>query len=368
MPDRIVFTGDVLRPQARSTLRPLQGENIDWLARVLRQPVTMAADCPQETVRWDDDWLHCARLDTGAVTAIYRAFGQVPGLTGWARIFSAERLPEAVEHLFERLFSNSLVIGFELPPYLVDFCNRRAIPFIDLTISPLRFMDDLMFQMSSNDAEVTEALKPHRVSKDQIRLAAGIVSSSGAKANFQPPRPGTLLVVLQTSFDRSVIDKGRFVTLLDHVDALRELAGRYRDVLIRSHPLEPAPELSDRVLEALPGARMTQDNFYHLLSHNNLAGVAALSSSCVAEARRFGREGHYLIPGFDETSLTPGIEGITVGEDLLTPDFWRDLLSAAGLAASGKDGLRVPFRANRLREQLRSSWGYSALDGSLKSG
>lgn len=360
-PDKIIFTGDFLRPSVRG-LHPTQHENIDWLAKVLAVPVAMACALPQETVRWDNGWVNSARLDAAAVEAIYGAFWRAPTIQNWPHVFAAQILPDAVEALFLRLFGGSLVIGFELPPYMTHFCARHDIPFIDCSLSPVRFMDDLLFDVSASSAQITAALTPYRVSEDLIRLQAGVLSSTAAKANPEPPRPNCLLLVLQTRFDKVVIENGSFATVLDHLDTLREVAADYDHVLIKEHPLEPQPHVRDALRSALTGSAITTENFYRLVSHHNLTGVAALSSSCVLEARYFGKKGHYLLPGFTSDKFTPGIAGINVDDTILMPDFWRDALGAAGCAVSAKNGLRLPTKPNRFRQQLRSAWGYNQVD------
>ena len=357
-PKRVVFTGDVLRPRP-DALKPAQNENIDWLARILRTPIGMAADLPCEIVNWDDRWELAARLDTGTVTAVYGACGLRPGIEAWARIHAAPALPRAVDEMLAPLFADSLVIGFELPPWLTGLCTRLGLSFIDCAISPLRFLDDLMFRLTPSDPAMADALAPWAVDEAAIRLAAGTVSGHVSRGFTDPPRPDSLLVVLQTPHDRVVIDEGRFIRLTDRLEALTEVARGYRHVLIRPHPLEPGAATLETVQAALPGARATRENVYRLIAHPNVAGVAALSSSCVAEAACFGKRGHYLMPG---GAPAEGPGAVTVDHALLAPDLWRDLMAAAGIAVSPQDGLRLVAKPNRFRQQLRSAWGYNEID------
>ncbi|MAE77461.1 MAG: hypothetical protein CMJ85_11390 [Planctomycetes bacterium] len=358
---RIVFSGDFLRPSV-AELRPTQHENIRWLAQLLETPLRMATGLPCETVHWDNNWLNGARLDRDTVAAIYQSFWLKPSIWNWPQVFAAETLPEAVEALLLRFFEDSFVIGFELPPYLSHFLRRHGIGFVDCSLSPVRFLDDLLFEVSSSSPEITEAIRGFGIPDALIRLQAGVLSSNVAKTNPHPPRPDTLLVILQTSYDKVVIENGRFVTALDHVERLEEIAQDYTHVLIKEHPLEPQPQVRDKLLRALPNAALSTDNFYRLVSHGNLKGVAALSSSCVLEGRYFGKQGHYLIPSFSHDSFSVGLEGINVGDDVITPDFWRDVLAPTGLELTPKDGLRLPAKPNRFRQQLRSAWGYNQID------
>jgi hypothetical protein len=358
---KIVFTGDFLRPSAGG-LRPTQHENIHWLARVLETPLRLATGLPSEMVHWDNNWINGARFEAATVQAIYEAFWLKPRIAAWPRIYAAEALPAAVEALLLPLFEGSFVVGFELPPYLTRFLNRHGIGFVDCMLSPVRFMDDLLFEVSASSEAVTAAIRRHAVPEALIALQAGVLGSHIAKENPQPPRPGTLLLLMQTSFDKVVIHEGRFSSVLDHFDALRGVAEGYRQVLIKEHPQESRADIRDTLLKRLPGSAITTDNFYRLVAHHNLHGVAALSSSCVREAGYFGKAGHYLLPGFSHACLAAGIEGCNIDDVILTPDFWRDIIAAAGCPVTPKDGLRLPARPNRFRQQLRSAWGYNQVD------
>ncbi|MEM7318131.1 MAG: hypothetical protein AAF408_03820 [Pseudomonadota bacterium] len=360
-PTRLIVTGDFLRPSAGG-LRPTQHENIRWLAQCLAAPLQLACDLPRETLLWDNRWVERARIDAGTVRAVYAAFGLPATIRSWPRIFSARTLPDAIESLFHRLFRDALVIGFELPPYLAHFFTRHGIAFIDLSISPIRFMDDLLLDVSVSDAAMRAVAETYRVPDALISLQAGAVSAHVAKMFPAPPRPNTLLVILQTLFDKVVIEDGRFVTVLDHLDSLREIVREYEAVLIREHPLEKQDGVGETLLRALPNAALTEENFYRLAGHHNLRGVAALSSSCVAEARWFGKTAHYLIPGFSPDRFTPGEPAVTVDDVMSSADFWRDILGAADLRVTDRDGLRLPPKPNRLRQQLRSAWGYNQID------
>jgi len=170
------------------------------------------------------------------------------------------------------------------------------------------------------------------------------------------------LIILQTSFDKAVIQGHRYTTLAEHMSAVEAVAEGYDNVLIKEHPLEPQPNIRDRISMAMPNAQVTKENFYRLVSHQNLKGVAALSSSCVLEARYFGKNGHYILPGFDSKTLLVGSEGHYIDDILICPDFWRDILAPSQCPTTAKDGLRLPPKQNRFRQQLRSAWGFNQID------
>lgn len=358
---RIVFSGDFLRPSV-AQFRPTQHENIQWLYRLLEVPLQMATGLPTEIVHWDNNWLNMSRIDRATAGAIYASFWQEPNIQSWPHLFEAQNLAPVVEDMFLRFFEDSFVVGFELPPYLVHFLDRHGIDFVDCSLSPVRFMDDLLFDVSASTQDMTDAIRSYGVPDALIRLQAGVVSSNVAKQNPRPPRPNSLLLILQTQFDKVVIENGRFSTVLDHLDAVLDLTQAYDHVIIKEHPLEPQKDVLERLTKLIPDNSVSTNNFYVLVSHPNVQAVAALSSSCVLEAQYFGKDGHYLIPGFSHDSFSVGIEGFNIGDDVIMPDFWRDVLASSNCPVTAKDGLRLGVKPNRFRQQIRSAWGYNQID------
>ncbi len=359
--DRIVFTGDFLRPAAGGW-EPAQHENIQWFHRLLEVPIKMATGLPSEIVHWDNNWLNHARFDGDAVAAIYGAFWGRPDIGSWPRIYESQKLPDFVEEMFLSLFGGSFVVGFELPPYLLHFFKRHKIEFIDCALSPVRFMDDLLFNFSSSSVSVTEVFQANAVPEALIQLQAGVLASNVAKMNPTPPSPNSLLLVLQTRYDKALIENGVFVTVLDHLDALANTASQYDNLLVKLHPLEAQDTVAEAVLSLFPNASTAEDGFYRLVAHPNIKAVAALSSSCVHEAKFFGKEGHYLLPGYPPKKPIEDVQDICLDDIILAPDFWRDVFDALGVAVTNKDGLRLAQKPNRFRQQLRSAWGYNQID------
>ena len=142
----------------------------------------MATDLPQSVLSWGHASVADGRLTTADVTAIYAAFGLSPDILSWAAIHAIDRLPERVEALLDHVFNDSLVIGFELPPYLTHYLDRRGIPYICATIHPVRFLDDIFLGIRSNAPAVQEFLFSQRISEPFIRTMAGVQRASAARA------------------------------------------------------------------------------------------------------------------------------------------------------------------------------------------
>ncbi|HEY2132987.1 MAG TPA: hypothetical protein VGH36_08440 [Acetobacteraceae bacterium] len=53
------------------------------------------------------------------------------------------------QHLLSVL-RGQFCIGYELPPYLTCLLGQNAIPYIDIRLHPIRFMDDLLFAVRAS--------------------------------------------------------------------------------------------------------------------------------------------------------------------------------------------------------------------------
>ena len=54
------------------------------------------------------------------------------------------------QHVLERL-RRRFCVGYEMPPWLVHLLDEQAIPYVDIRLHPVRFMDDLMFVLGHLD-------------------------------------------------------------------------------------------------------------------------------------------------------------------------------------------------------------------------
>jgi hypothetical protein len=350
---RIVFTGDVLRP-ADAAFRPAQTENILWFHRLVRGQAAAASRCPVEAVTWGSG------IDT---ERLYELWGAEKSWRGWARIFDAGFAPEGVLAEMERAFQGAVVIGFELAESMKRILSHLGIPFIDFSVHPVRFLDDIFFAVQTNDAAVFEAMLPDHAEDGAFLGAAGLIAASALK--FRPDlRPrGETLVVGQTRIDRSLVRGGRLLDLSDFARPLREAAGN-GPITFKPHPYA----YSDFGLLAaglsLRAMNLTHENVYALLASEEIRRVIGVSSSVLMEARYFGREAHILYQSpFDipdrRAEAVPG-QHLSITEGWGDADFWRRILAPL-LPVTRPDGHRFRPPPNSLRTSLRNFWGFNEL-------
>ncbi|SEA65257.1 hypothetical protein [Rubrimonas cliftonensis] len=361
---RIVFTGDFLRPSPYRW-RPTQHYNIRWLRQLLGAPLGLATRLPIETVVWGRGSVASEGVDGAAAALIYDAFGLPRSSDGWARLSTAAAVPDLVETFIHGLFRDALVIGFETPPMLEGCLRRAGVPHIDVINHPVRFLDDIFLGFRSDLAPVRAALARHAVREDRLRLMAGVQAAAAQRLFEKALEPRSLLFLMQVADDRSQIRDGAFVGATDYLEEIAALARGFSRVYVKEHPLQPRSPHSRAILARCPNAETAVENFYSLVATDQIAAVASLSSSATLEAGYFGKAAHYLLGA--PYALAPDgrapapHEHVGVFDAFLTPDFWREALDGT-VPVTATDGLRPPFKPNRLRASLRSFWGFNQID------
>lgn len=361
-PARIVFTGDFLRLSPTAD-RPTQHHNIRWLRNLVSTQIRIATGLEDGIVGCDYTYVRDGGLTFVDVERIYSWLGMPLSIHSWAAIHALNEMPRRVDQLFRYLFDGSLVIGFEMAPYLEAYCTRNDTPFVNFTVHPVRFLDDILLGLRSNVPEVQEKLFERRINEDYIRTISGVQKAGAARYFKDGPKKNSALFLMQTWYDQSQIRNGVFVGPSEHLDEIAKIAAEHEEFLIKEHPLEPNPQTP--LLQArIPNVRMVKHNVYGYLSIPEIRTVATLSSSVGVEAEYFGKISHTILGSavplrrscVDAKSGFVGIES-----SFLAPDFWRDVLEPL-MPVTRKDGVEVPYKPNRLRTAMRSFWNFNEID------
>jgi hypothetical protein len=353
---RLILTGDVLRPQDEA-FRPAQNGNIAWLHRLIRRPVSAAAGVELETLEWGPGGFDTARF--------YELAGFSPDIEGWVAAFDAPELPrEAASMLAEPFAKAAAVIGFELAEVQKRLLSQLRVPWVDLNIHPYRFGPDVLFALQTNHPGMLEALRAHHAEDADFEPWADLMAATASKMPPDPPPTESCLVVGQTRVDRALVSGGRLLDLRDVAPALHAAIGPEARIAFKPHPYNPEGFGLFDIGLPLRRIREVAENVYVLLGQDALKRVVGLSSSVVAEARFFGKEGVFLgRPPFriapTRAALAPGMHASVV-DAWLSADFWRDLLAPV-LDVTPKDGRRVALGPNALRGSLRQYWGYDEI-------
>ncbi|MFJ1269612.1 DUF4214 domain-containing protein [Legionella lytica] len=185
---------------------------------------------------------------------------------------------------------STAIIGFELNPIDIDYLNSNNIPWLNFEIHPLRFLDDLYFNITSSFAFDFSKLS---VNENSIRFAANTIKLKNLNGDF-PIKENSLLIVGQSPHDKSVFFDGEFKSLLSYLEALREIIKEYDNIYYRSHPNLSSQDVDAELVRRFDVKSLNHLNYYDALSSEKLVAVCGISSSCLYEALYFDKKVTFL--------------------------------------------------------------------------
>jgi hypothetical protein len=352
----ITVIGDVMRPDGSG--RPGGVDNATvWMFDAVKRQVKLAGNLPIEVL-------------TAA---------NIPGMHGW---LATQRQPESAHRhwashyqslarcveldllLTDRL-RRRFCIGYEMPPWLRHMLDTLEVPYIDIRVHPVRFLDDLIFAARASHPATREALLTMAVSESEVIVTAGLREAMCHMISAATLPSGTLIVIGQRPLDCSQIVDGAFFDADARAADILAICAGYATVVLKPHPLEPVHGLLEVASNAPNVAGVIGDNLYRLMSLPQISAVLTVNSSAAYEASYFGKRVHGLAPlpiavgwrgAADELGLYASLD-----DRVLAVDFWRTVL-APHTPVSAMDGAMLPPKPNRLRIALDSFWNFQEID------
>ena len=345
-----IVVGDLLRPDGSGrpggTDRPTL-----WLWNAIKRQVYLASGLPSEV------------LTTAGLTGWIEALRPPEDADAyWASVH--DRLPSP-ERILEQL-GRRFCIGYEMPPWLVHLLDEQGLPYIDLRLHPIRFLDDLLFAVRASTPDTQAAILSMAVQESEVFATAGLREAMCRFISEARVPDNTLLVAGQRRFDSTQIVGGTFFDAVPQAAAIHAICARYPAVVLKPHPqdrhhslLEVAAAAPTRVVGVI------DDNVYRMLSLPQISAVLTVNSGLAHEAPYFGKQVHALAPlplrlGW-RGAAPDGAVHASLDDVMLTPDFWRAVL-APHTRVSAADGMRLRPKPNRLRIALDSFWNYQEID------
>lgn len=278
--------------------------------------------------------------------------------TSWLKNYHAIT-KEAGDYLIEQLPKESIVIGYEMPPWLLDTLDASNHPRVDIRISPERFAKDLYLSISTTlkSSRITE----HQVTENAIRLEAGIMKASilhhAETRKISQQLQDSVIIIGQTSADASrVKEAGELAHFMDYSQEIKQYIGS-RNIFYKPHPYDSEATHTDiSALEYITGKKVQKcsTNAYYLLCNLSNTKILTLSSGVAQESAFFDRDAKALFtPWFYRKDLNPAYGRITPS-DFLAPAFW-----AAVCNISGNFENSSPTQRNQLRELHNTWWGFA---------
>lgn len=342
-PKRVLLTQDPFRGDAFGLSS--NGFLYEWLDGLFRLPFEAAGWEVELVVPRDAGGRFDAR-------GIADRLALPPTAQGWACVHAGRVLePDA---LFEALPDADMVVGLELPPWIVAGAARRGIPFLSLAPAPYRFLPDLLASVHTSIPVLASRLARHHQDATLLRPAAAIFAAGRRRRLGAPLLSRGRFGVLagQMAVDAALVRDGCIETPADHEAAILALVGRVDRLFVCPHPYEPdrGPllDLADR----LPNAIVSTLPVYDLIVSPHVTDVVALSSSVLAEAALFGKSAHRLITCDRDMALL----AYAVAPPVLCG--LADLLAGLDSFLSGCEPQGTPMSVGgSFRASLGSDWG-----------
>ncbi|MDX2154347.1 MAG: hypothetical protein SFV54_26640 [Bryobacteraceae bacterium] len=336
-PDRIVITGDVLRPPLGA-----QDDNIDWMLKVLGPSLSRATGLPVSTLRSD--------LVADRISDIYSSLGCSFTTENWAAITDADPTDCLLDRL-AGLLRGALVLSFECPLILTKSCRKLDVPLIEILVHPIRYYYDLLLCFRPDLPSIHQEMARNRIAYSELIRAAATIRRNLA-GQFSPDSRFSVITA-QVPWDRSVIHRQRFARLSDFQGDIEALASRSERVFIKPHPDIGVPE-ELRVWAAQNNTPVVLSNFYEIVSAPQVTEILSLSSSTLEEARAFGVRATRLLPctyqycyAEEPAALS---QFIPVYRQFTQPAFWSHSLSGflqTKPCEWNREGVAVALRESR---------------------
>ena len=353
---RVVFTGNVLRFSGATPFRTTQISNIRWIKELLSPIFDQHFALHCDALYWDLE----TKFDS---SRIYDAHKENMTQSGYASLLASAPNDDACRYM-EGFVRNALIVGFELPDYLVKVFQRIGLQYVDLVLSPLRFLPDLVVGIRTNNPTWFQRINERRLTADAIWSYAGLMKAKLARRRPLGLKEDSCLFAGQVSGDVSLISEGRFLQLAEFADPIEKMSSNHATLYYKEHPYA---KLQDKkalrcFFSQFDNAVKIDHNIYQILVQEELKSVCALTSSVIQEAKYFGKHSVAFAQypfRYAEDGVFDPFSYITIYDELLQPDFWTAIID-------GRHGPRVAFPPAVLRDSLGMTWG-AELENSSKS-
>jgi hypothetical protein len=367
MIDAAIVVGDLLRPDVNGRPGGADRQTL-WLWNAIKRQLHLACGLPVERLTTGDAPALCGGIESLRAPATADAY--------WASIYQG--LPDAAspDHgrpgaaqldrlVIERL-RRRFCVGYELPPWLVRLLEAHAVPYVDLRLHPIRFMDDLLFAVRACCPDTQAALLSMAVSESEVLATAGLREAMCRYISEARVPDNTLMVVGQRRFDSTQIVGGDFFDARRRTAEIHALCAGHAAVVLKPHPLDRSHSLLE-VAAAAPNRviGVINDNAYRMMALPQVGAILTVNSGVAYEAPYFGKRVHTLAPLQMRLAwrgaAADAAAHASLDDVVLTPDFWRSVL-APHTPVSPPDGMRLRPKPNRLRIALDSFWNFQEID------
>jgi hypothetical protein len=366
MPSRILITGDIFRPAFHSgEWGGASTKNIDWLFEML-SPALTSCGLSVEKTTWES-LIENSSLGFN-IKYVYQYFNFEINEFNWTQLINDTDFVDFLKFYFEKFLNDTLVIGYEMPPPITSALEQLNIPYIDINLHSVRFLDDLIFGMKTNVSEYIPAMHFNALDFDEVKYYVSAIKSKVLW--IEKPKylvNNTLLLLGQVSNDRALVKKqGGFYNLHDFDKEISNLFDAYNLIIFKGHPYDIKSSKTWNYISNKGDIRVVNDNFYHLLSLSQITAVVALNSGGLIESKLFDKKTFNLIPFLYDSNISLATDEKNIlntrypqRSNWLHTSFWKYLLFND---AEARELLKKRhFQGEYIRRSMNAEWGYGFL-------
>lgn len=331
--NKIIFTGQMLRKEVKSS---------EWIYNLFAWSIKnlTGLDTYLTTIS-DAEWMNRDFHIPIDIGKIYNCFGKkyVYGCSRnkaygeqWASIFyNTEYNKEFYDYVYS-IFKDSLVISYELEDCMLAALDYFKIPYIEINLDPIRFLEDAMLCFRSSDKNVYKKILKYRIDEEFLYLSANYLSTVYKLAQKKHEDSKNVLFLGQTTCDKTIVDKEKneMYSILNHKEEFLESIKGFDKVFYKRHPLVKDDEDVIDFIKSQSEIEIIEDNFYELLSRDDIKKVVSISSGTCSEAKYFGKETQCLLKEGVPRQIEDKIEldkYISVYQSFFSLNFWAEILS-----------------------------------------
>lgn len=255
-------------------------------------------------------------------------------------------------------------IAYELSDQTKEILNIAGFTYIDIWLHPIRYMDDVLFGIRSNNEKINKNLQEFNIPSETYCLYSDrlkVQNYRGHRRSKARIKNNSALFVGQTLNDKAIFHDNKMLTLLDFKYEFEQATKKYSHVYYSRHPfVKEGDEEILSYLKRFKNVSINDDPAYHLLASNEIEYVFSISSSVVHEAKYFGKQVSFLYKPVIKIGDNGDIY-YSVMHEIFYGSFWSKILSPITDTVTLKN-ISYFSRKDKTRDALSFYWGYRNID------
>lgn len=362
MVKKIIISGDLLRVKnVNGKAENFHEKRINKYYDFLVYQVQEAVNIPVEKLNTDNTDFSPENM--------YKLCGIPYGTDNdWLQIYDLIEIPQEAIEYYKKYIEDSLVIYIEMPLIFKRIHTLLKLPYIDITVHPIRFLDDHMFGMSTNEVSIFDYMRKYQIDENEFYLHANQIKSI-VDYNPLPIQENSVLIAGQTNVDKALYCNGKCLSIMDYAKKIEELGEKYSIVYYKAHPFNTDLRKIHEFLRQYPFVKLCPSdwNTYKMLANPNLKKVYAITSGVLYEAKYFGKEAEnlykpYLHLDYSKDCVYSEETYLSIYNHFMNPEFWASVLKDVVDVNTECEKIVLRDRPNRLRATFNDYWSYTELD------